>query len=101
MAVAHSTPGGIHVREEHFGVLSYLGDIPYLGCFFSSIRWYACQDGISFVPKTYLNTNWCLPYNRYALFNGDRATGPEAVTARVKEAQIRLRSRLRRPRRVK
>jgi hypothetical protein len=100
--VVHVTPTGITIREEHTGWLHSLADIPFLGGCFSSIRCCACHDGIGFVPATYLNTNWCLPYHRYALYNDDRLigeesnamVGPEAITANGVRVQLSEHARI-------
>ena len=83
-----ATPGGIRIRQEHTGILRSLGSLPCVGCLFSSIRCCACHDGIEFVPDTSMSTNWCLAYNRRALFNDDRVLGPEAITANGVKVQL-------------
>ena len=78
---AHGPTYDVTYREVHKGYLSYLSAVPCLGSFFTSMRCCACHDGVGFVPGTHLQTNTCIPYERFAVINDSRAIGREAITA--------------------
>ena len=86
--VVVAAPTTAKIREVHTGTLSSCVDVPCVGGCFSSIRLCACHCGVEFIPDTFRQTNWCLPYHRYALYNDDRTIGQEAIAANGVRVQL-------------